>query len=137
MATSNPDDPLGVVLKTDTANGHKFKVVQNPTLGHLCGYVQTNFGTSWGYGDIRGCMDGLVECHGGLTYGVDERGYVGFDCAHAGDVCIVDGEVVTDHEMSTRQEWTVDDVAAECRKVCRQIQTLEEFAETFEGRGWE
>lgn len=127
---------LGTTLAEGVANGHKYKVVQNPDLGHFCGYVQTNFGTEWGYGEIRGHMSSLVDCHGGLTYGVDSRGYVGFDYAHSGDVCIKDGEVQTDHEMSARQEWTVEDVEAECRKVCRQIQTLEEFAETFSERGW-
>lgn len=123
------------VLERGTANGCSFKVVQLD-MGHFCGYVRTNFGPAYSYEDIRGHMSSLVDCHGGLTYGVDEDGWVGFDCAHAGDVCIRGGEVQTDHEMTSRQEWTPEDVAAECRKVARQIETLTGFAETFEDRGW-
>lgn len=123
------------VLKRGTAENRQFKVVLVRG-SHFCGYVRTNFGRQWGYGEIRGYMGELVGCHGGLTYGVDEDGWVGFDCAHAGDVCIVDCEEVSDHAMSSRTEWTVDDVAAECRKAARQIDTLETFAEKFEDRGW-
>jgi hypothetical protein len=123
------------VLTAGTAHNHRFEVRQIRNR-HFAGYVRTNFGPAWSYDDIRGHMSGLVECHGGLTYGVDEDGWVGFDCAHAGDVCILDGEEQTDHPGVDMREWHVDDVAAECRKVARQIHTLESFAEKFEDREW-
>lgn len=123
------------VLDSGTANGHRFEVRQIRG-AHFAGYVRTNFGPGYSYEDLRGHMGSLVECHGGLTYGVDEDGWVGFDCAHAGDVCILEGDVQKNHSMSTTKEWTVEDVAAECRSVCRQIDTLETFAEAFDKRGW-
>jgi len=127
------------VLESGVANGHRFEVRQVELDGrpaHFCGYVKTNFGPAWSYDDIRGYLGGLVDAHGGLTYGVDENGWVGFDCAHAGDQCILDGEPQSDHAITSDREWTPEDVAAECRKVARQIDTLETFVETFEDRGW-
>ena len=123
------------VLESGTANGHRYEVRQTD-MGHFCGYVRTNFGPKWTYEDIRGRFSHLVDCHGGLTYGVDEDGWVGFDCAHAGDVCVLDGDEQTDHAMSTERTWTPEDVAEECEKVAEQIDILETFAEQFEGRGW-
>ena len=127
---------LGETLLSGVENGHRYKVVQNPDLGHFCGYVQTNFSRPWTYDDIRGKMGHLISVHGGLTYGVDSRGYIGFDCAHAGDVCILGGETATDREISTRKEWTPEDVEDECVSLARQIDALETFAETFDERGW-
>lgn len=124
---------LGDVIEEGVEQGHKYKVVQNPRLGHFCGYVQTNFGEEWHFDDL---YPTLIECHGGLTYGVDSRGYVGFDCAHAGDVCYLDGERVTDHAMSMGKEWRVEDVEEECIRLARQIDVLESFVEKFQKRGW-
>lgn len=129
------DYDLGDVIQTGVVDGHRYKVVQNPNLGHFCGYVETTFSDEWSYTELNPGFK-LIDCHGGLTYGVDSRGYIGFDCAHAGDVCILDGETVTDHAMSTTKEWTPDDVAEECERLARQIRAIETFAETFEERGW-
>lgn len=132
MATSDTDRKT---LDSGVAHGCRFRVEQVRGQ-HFCGYIQTNFTPPWTYDDLRGGFSSLIDCHGGLTYGPDEDGYVGFDCAHAGDVCIIDGEVQTNHAMSTKMEWTPDDVAAECRKVARQVEVLQEFSEKFQRRGW-
>lgn len=123
-------------IASGVAEGHRYKVIQND-LGHFCGYVKTNFGDRWTYDDLRGYMGGLIDIHGGLTYGADEHGWIGFDCAHSGDVCILDGETVSDFGRSDYGSvWEVEDMEAECRKLARQVDTLETFAERFEERGW-
>lgn len=125
------------VLQEGTAENRRFRVVQVRGK-HFAGYVRTNFGPLWSYDGIRGYMGGLVEAHGGLTYGVDDEGWVGFDYAHSGDSCVLDGEEQTDygHTKDWGDKYTPEDVAAECRKVARQVDTLETFAEGFEDRGW-
>lgn len=62
---------------------------RNNTLGHLCGYVRLSIEhelNGVGCDDIEG-----LDVHGGLTYSgddltVDDSWYLGFDCAHAGDL---------------------------------------------------
>lgn len=123
-------------LKDGTAHGCRFKVIQTD-MGHFCGYVRTNLGPGWHYDDLMGFPHTLIEAHGGLTYGPDEDGWLGFDCAHAGDACVLDGETITDHRMNEDGTvWTPDDVAAECRKVARQYERVQELLEKFEQVGW-
>lgn len=45
-----------------------------------CGYVQVPE-------LLRGCLDvDTLSVHGGITYGHDADGWIGFDTSHAGDV---------------------------------------------------
>ena len=123
-------------LASGVTAGHRYKVIQTE-VGNFCGYVKTNFGPRWSYDEIRGHMSNLIRIHGGLTYGVDENGWVGFDCAHSGDVCKLDGEIQVDYSMSGGATvWDVDDVEEECRKLAQQVDVLETFAERFDKRGW-
>jgi len=122
-------------LTTGVSDGYQYKVVQQDQ-GHFCGYVQTNFTPPWTYDDLRGYMSHLIDVHGGLTYGPDEDGWVGFDCAHAGDVCVIDGEEQTDFAISSEKVWTVGDVEDECERLAEQVDVLENFAEKFDDVGW-
>lgn len=67
---------------------YKGLIVRNPGIGHLCGYVGVPQGHPW-FGESDYDVDATV--HGGLTFAgsLDEDGlwYVGFDCAHSGDLC--------------------------------------------------
>ena len=47
---------------------------------HYCGYVRSSL--AGGYDDPQFRE---IDVHGGLTYGVDEAGWLGFDAAHARD----------------------------------------------------
>ena len=73
------------------AHGLACEIMRAPKLRHLCGYVglprtHPNFGD--GYDDID------VDVHGGLTYAEEGTAvthsaglwWVGFDCAHFGDL---------------------------------------------------
>ncbi len=65
------------------------EVIRN-SVGALCGYVFINSDNSLyrlDYDEISNRID--YYPHGGLTYASDHNGSwkVGFDCAHAGDLC--------------------------------------------------
>ena len=121
-----------------SAHGLECAMVRNP-LGGCNGYVRlpkTRPGSWYTYDDIP------VEAHGGLTYGPDEDGWVGFDTLHLGDVWV--GEIVTpesraadprleesaieilrgDRYKNYAVEWTEAGVAAECERLAERIQVL-------------
>jgi hypothetical protein len=73
------------ILDHGTHMGFEWYVLYNFT-GHRCGYVQIPVGHPWYEKDYE-----EIECsvHGSLTYGdvsPDGKFYVGFDCAHFGDL---------------------------------------------------
>jgi hypothetical protein len=78
-------------------NGYICQIRRNPYFGNLCGYVgvlpeDTNFYMKT-YNDIEDKYGEDINVHGGLTFSNfwdnkdDPRWYIGFDCAHAGDMC--------------------------------------------------
>lgn len=97
--------------------------------GHYCGYVKTSL--TGHYDDYQQTFD----VHGGLTYGPDEGGWLGFDCAHAGDACFTaDGEPLEGHGTKTELEmrerlgdrewqhdWRPQDVVEETRNLADQV----------------
>lgn len=83
-------------------------IVRVPSHGALCGYVGVPPSHPW-HGADYDTLD--VDVHGGLTYGNKCRGrichepepgetedvfWLGFDCAHAGDLCPGIGNVYED-----------------------------------------
>ena len=85
------DRPNDVLARGDHL-GFEWIVVHNG-MGYRCGYVRLPHGHPW-HG--RGDLEEIVECHGGVTFaepdrpcdkgGEDDAFWVGFDCAHAGDL---------------------------------------------------
>jgi len=117
------------IVRQGSHEGLQYKVTETD-MGHFCGYVRTSFGPSFGYDDFQGYPHTLVNVHGGLTYGVDEDGWVGFDCAHAGDVCVSDGDVKASHAFKDHKKvWTPEDVEEECRHLAQQFAEIQSFAE--------
>jgi hypothetical protein len=113
--------------------------------GHGCGYVQL----PESHPDLGAdAVDIDVDVHGGLTYGPDEHGWVGFDTGHAGDVW-PDDEVNALIELTPepyraevfsstmhmrallarvgpvpdawRQDWTVERLVAEVERLAAQL----------------
>jgi hypothetical protein len=80
-------------------------VVKND-LGHWCGYARTTLSgfVPADLHDYEGTeRHTLLDVHGGLTYGPDDDGWVGFDCGHARDLCLDErgepwGKLYTDHD---------------------------------------
>jgi hypothetical protein len=124
------------IVRQGSHQGLQYKVVETD-MGHFCGYVRTSFGASFGYDDFQGYPDALVSVHGGLTYGVDEDGWVGFDCAHAGDVCVSDGDVKANYAFNDHKKvWTPKDVEEECKRLTEQFAEIRSFAEKVAERGF-
>ena len=75
-------------------------------IGHRCGYVKLpkdHFAFKMSYDDIA------VNIHGGLTFGPDKLGWIGFDCAHCDD---------------NPQEWTLLKTSNEVKNLAKQINEL-------------
>lgn len=102
--------------------GLKCWVLRRQGMKHLCGYVELPPESS--LNDLASITwDSDLEVHGGVTFEgkleVDDlRKYVGFDCAHAGD--IVPGMRDSgDTHYSTYK--SVEYVTSECKKLAEQI----------------
>lgn len=84
--TREPDSAAG------SAHGYDLVILRMPKSLHLCGYVDVPLfhpfaSATWEYAD-NGHEQGL-SVHGGVTYHQehDEFFRIGFDCAHADDLC--------------------------------------------------
>ena len=98
-------------------------VVLNMRDRHYCGYVNTPFDGH--YEEFQNYSD----VHGGLTYGLDENDWIGFDTAHAFDQPMTAlgralpnnpiADMVADSEHS--REWTPEDVMEETAQLAEQI----------------
>ena len=103
--------------------GYSCRIRKVAEMGHLCGYVQVPKGHplyEMGYGDEP--IDNL-DVHGGITYSrmEDDRWWIGFDCAHAGDI-------VPAHPMLAIEGATYKDqeyVRAEISRLVQQLKELE------------
>lgn len=121
---SRVKDDLDIVEEWER-NGMKCMVRKHQT-GFYCGYVQTDLPP----GAHRNDLQRYVDVHFELTYGVDQDGWVGFDCAHLGDISIDDrGGTWGPHRTITapedvRREWRPEDVADEVNRLADQIAEL-------------
>lgn len=73
---------------------------------------------------------GEIDVHYGFTYGLDDDGWIGFDCNHSGDICF---DPLEDEPLSHRNYrkqvgynndiliWYPENVVAECEAVIDQI----------------
>jgi 5-methylcytosine-specific restriction endonuclease McrA len=114
-------------LEEWTAHNHRCKIRDNG-LGAYCGYVKTTLPESVTYDDLNE----EVSIHGGLTYGVDDEGWVGFDCGHAGDRCVDDdGEVLNERMeylggVPSQRVWNPAAVRAEVECLAEQLDAIED-----------
>jgi hypothetical protein len=99
--------------------------VRPDTSGHLCGYVAVPaghplHGKAAGYGNSE--HDADFDVHGGVTWNGLHDGstkwWIGFDCAHAGDLLPTDRF----NRWPTKDVYRgIEYVKAECAKLARQI----------------
>lgn len=100
-------------------------VVLNMRDRHYCGYVKTPFD-----GHFEEYQHS-VDVHGGLTYGVDDNGWVGFDTAHGLDLPIGPGgtplrnnplaELLRGMEDGGYKEWDPEEVVNETAELAEQF----------------
>jgi len=116
-------------------DGRACVITQHPNIGHYCGYARTPLNIS----HLNTTYSGkeyvkLLNVHGGITYGLNEDGFVGFDCGHSQDVCFDDnGDVCMPTVIRNPEEynchWYVEDVKEEVRSLADQLSALEQFVE--------
>lgn len=71
----------------------------------------------------------MIGVHGGVTYGPDDNGWYGFDCAHSGDKCVdEDGNAIND-PFKPSKEWSPEDVKGETERLAEQLNEIIELAE--------
>lgn len=145
------DEPDKVQWK-DEATGLPCLAKRDERLGHLCGYVGVGPGHAAYEKDYDAVYDlfpswdhdGYLEVHGGLTYAAhcqhgdeaeaichvpdpgepDDVWWLGFDCAHSGDLSPY--SLVSDREagygpIAGETYRTLDYVRAQCAKLARQL----------------
>lgn len=116
MTNPTSKNPPPTQLAEGEHAGFRWRVLHN-SMGYRCGYILIPHGHPWhgkSYDDIP------AEVHGGLTYG-DEEGWVGFDCAHAGDA--PDPALPGAYKMRPfdgGEIRTQEYAEAECRSLCEQ-----------------
>ena len=113
--------------------------------GHRCGYVGLPVGHPWFEREYNGFLDEVLDVHGGVTYSghlgndtikpaIDGLWWVGFDCAHYGDLPDVT-EIAADafelRRIMARSERqgvirTLEFVTEQCESMADQI--IEESA---------
>lgn len=114
------DDEPDKVEWIDDATGLACMIARHPFQGNLCGYVGVPDEHPW-FGVARDHLDPRPNVHGGVgcaAPGAGCRWWIGFDCAHAGDVVPAFGGV-----QSGFKGWHYRDVAfvrAECEELARQ-----------------
>ena len=115
------------VLYEGTYGGYNFVIVSYGT--HPCAYVEIPK-TSEYYGVDYDKLD-FINCHYGLTYADrldhiypnNDRWFIGWDYAHAGDYMGYD--VLFNFDTSKDKKWTTQEIYEEVKKVIDQIVTLD------------
>lgn len=120
---------------TETWEAHGLRCMIRPSpMGTLNGYVQLPHGH---VAFPKPYLDIEVEVHGGLTYGADGDGWVGFDTLHLGDVwdeadlpddtdlARYRGLVAGENDPRFRTEWTLPRLRAEVESLAEQLAEME------------
>lgn len=111
-----------------TYKGKRCKITKDEDLGHYCGYVQTGLRGNINTTDNK--IFHLIDVNGGITYGIDDDGWLGFDCAHSHDICVEEkgeltGEFLKDRNSKDSVVWSPEDVKEEVEDFADQIIALE------------
>lgn len=104
--------------------GHEGRVILRENW-YYCGYVRTDLPPD---ADVH-----QFDVHGGVTYGPDYDGWIGFDCGHAGDRSLTEageelrGPLGTTFQFSEDwgNDWSPDDVVDELKKLIDQLENGE------------
>lgn len=120
--------------------GFKCKILRQPNYGHLCGYVGLPSGHPYYH---KGYQDIPVIVHGGFTFAEPgdgeqfELGYwwIGFDCAHAGDIAPYMGMRLAQSMVRKEDEEyrDIDFVTQEIKDLVEQLTPEGVLAALFEG----
>lgn len=104
------------VVDTGVKLGIRWLTAHNGLYGAVNGYVKVPSWHPW-FGLYCDCIP--VDVHGGLTYGCNQRGWIGFDTLHAGDYWPDMPRPLL--ELADGRHWTPGQVAAETLELVHQV----------------
>jgi hypothetical protein len=109
-------------IETGTEDGILWRVVEAPLYGAANGYVELPEGHPWRDKELQIEDSGLVDVHGGVTYGPTADGWIGFDTLHAFDVWPGSSQFMGPdrHDIA----WTVEKVVAETKRLAVQVKAV-------------
>lgn len=102
--------------------GIRWAICQAPLWGAINGYAQMPEGHQWSTKSLQSEDYDLLTAPGGITYGPDAEGWVGFDTLHSGDKW--EGSDAPDFCPPGECDctvWTAEMVAHHARLLARQI----------------
>ncbi len=102
-------------------DGIEWMVVEAPFHGAYNGYARLPQGHSWQELDLQGDDYEVVDIHGGITFGPEEGGWIGFDTMHAWDVWPNGPAVFVATDSPMDIHWTVDMVIKEAKHLAQQV----------------
>lgn len=103
--------------ETGEVDGIRWATCNAPFPPAVNGYALLPAGHPWRELDLQGEDYAAVDVHGGITYGPDADGWIGFDYLHAGD-CWPGSRMP---RFGDHVERTPGEVADEARSLARQI----------------
>jgi hypothetical protein len=110
-------------LESGIEEGIEWAIYGHDSIGSINGYARIPEGHEWRkLDDWRWDCSAGVEIHGGITFGITNDGWIGFDTSHAGDIWagssfmrgLNDGDSFNTH-------WTQELVVEETKNLARQI----------------
>lgn len=109
--------PRGMTpIRTWVASGLRCALVRAPLWGAINGYVRVP--------SIQPGQQDEVEVHGGVTFGPDRDGWIGFDTLHGGDIW--PDAPSSRAERDWGRTWTEDQVAAETERMAASAKAVME-----------
>lgn len=102
-------------LREWVSSGFNCALMKAPLYAAINGYVQV---PSISYEQAQ-----QVEVHGGVTYGPNEDGWIGFDTLHSGDYWPESRDKPRDYDRT----WSEDEVAAECERFAASAKAVMEL----------
>lgn len=117
-------------IATGVEAGLNWAIVHAPRDGAINGYVQLPHGHPWESDMWEGDSPlGDVQVHGGITFGADPGGWIGFDTMHAGDAW---GACLYHAQPCGCVFWSAEMVVDEAKRLAR----MACGAAPFMCRGW-
>jgi hypothetical protein len=105
-------------LLTWISSGFRCALVRAPLYGAINGYVRVP--------GIEHEHAEQVEVHGGVTYGPDDDGWIGFDTLHAGDIWPDVPASLRHIDRGWGRTWTEEQVAAEAERMAASAKAVME-----------
>lgn len=91
-------------IETGVHEGIEYEILQGPFC--VNGYIRLPENHPWRNIDLGYANEETIEVHGGITYGMDKEGWIGFDTHHADDYTPI-------FPSWGGRKWTLDDVRDE------------------------